>query len=546
VDGPLPLTDSRCQDPSWAGAKAARLAQARAAGLPVLPGLVVPVPAGTRPLAEARALVATRGAAAARLAVMDTDPKQLARLPRLAAELAETLVVRSSSPLEDTGVWSGAFTSFLDVAPHEVLTAVKGVWASALSEDVLGRLARAAPEGAAAGLAVLIQPAIQPAYSGTARVGASGEVAVVVVAGPPARLTAGWDRGEVARVAAGGGVTGVAAVALAGDRLLSRVADLARRVRRELGDNAVEWAALGADVVLLQSRAGAAARDPADLPTTPAGPLPDNALAVARFVMRYAGATGQALVLPWLVCGPVPCDITPGPIESGDPLAAWAEAVRLAGELCPEGAGRDVARLRGDRPADALRRLAGRPAVDGDLAARALARFEFVARALMAARVLTHPRQLWSLPPDSVSQLLAGAAPADGAGPDAAARARLHWQRFVHTAVMAGGTRVAGDPAAPGRRVGPAAFVAGGADALALPAGAVLITRWPLPHLAPLLWGASALVSIGGSPAAHLLEVARSLAVPAVVGCRLDDLLHRDGHAPLIAVDGDAGVVAVG
>jgi phosphoenolpyruvate-protein kinase (PTS system EI component) len=79
------------------------------------------------------------------------------------------------------------------------------------------------------------------------------------------------------------------------------------------------------------------------------------------------------------------------------------------------------------------------------------------------------------------------------------------------------------------------------------PAGAVLVTRWPLPHLAPLLWGASALVSFGGSPGAHLVEVARSLAIPAVVGCAATEHLGHTGRVvPLVAVDGDAGTVAVG
>lgn len=67
----------------------------------------------------------------------------------------------------------------------------------------------------------------------------------------------------------------------------------------------------------------------------------------------------------------------------------------------------------------------------------------------------------------------------------------------------------------------------------------------PLPHLAPLLWGASALVTFGGSGAAHLVEVARSLTVPAVVGCAAEHLLAAPDAGTLAAVDGDRGAVAV-
>ena len=66
----------------------------------------------------------------------------------------------------------------------------------------------------------------------------------------------------------------------------------------------------------------------------------------------------------------------------------------------------------------------------------------------------------------------------------------------------------------------------------------------PLPGLAPMMWGAAGLVTGAGSPAAHLLEVAHSLRVPAVVGCPLDAWLERSaGERVLAAVDGAAGAV---
>jgi phosphohistidine swiveling domain-containing protein len=76
----------------------------------------------------------------------------------------------------------------------------------------------------------------------------------------------------------------------------------------------------------------------------------------------------------------------------------------------------------------------------------------------------------------------------------------------------------------------------------------VVVAPHPIPQLAPLLWGASGLVTAGGSAAAHLIEVARSRGVPAVIGCDEAQLFGLlDGAAPfaLVAVDGDAGRVVI-
>jgi phosphoenolpyruvate-protein kinase (PTS system EI component) len=76
----------------------------------------------------------------------------------------------------------------------------------------------------------------------------------------------------------------------------------------------------------------------------------------------------------------------------------------------------------------------------------------------------------------------------------------------------------------------------------------VVVAPHPIPQLAPLLWGACGLVTAGGSAAAHLVEVARSRGVPAVIGCdeaRLFGLLDGAAPHPLVAVDGDTGRVAI-
>jgi len=76
-----------------------------------------------------------------------------------------------------------------------------------------------------------------------------------------------------------------------------------------------------------------------------------------------------------------------------------------------------------------------------------------------------------------------------------------------------------------------------------LPPRSVLVAGRPLPRYAPLLMGASGLVTKGGSEAAHLVEVARALGVPTVVGCDLEGV--RTGGGMLVAVDGHSGAVHV-
>jgi hypothetical protein len=75
----------------------------------------------------------------------------------------------------------------------------------------------------------------------------------------------------------------------------------------------------------------------------------------------------------------------------------------------------------------------------------------------------------------------------------------------------------------------------------------VVVGTHPLPNLAALLWDASALVTTGGGPAAHLFESARALAIPAVAAIHLDDIVGGDpatmsGKVSL-AVDGVEGRV---
>src|SRR5918996_705307 len=105
----IDLDDPRGRDPLRVGGKAAALVRARAAGAAVLPGFVV---AG----AASRAHMAI-GAEA----------------------LGDRVVARSSTILEAGGEWSGAFTSYLDLAPIDLPKAVTGCWASAFTVAALQR-----------------------------------------------------------------------------------------------------------------------------------------------------------------------------------------------------------------------------------------------------------------------------------------------------------------------------------------------------------------------------------------------------------------------
>jgi hypothetical protein len=70
----------------------------------------------------------------------------------------------------------------------------------------------------------------------------------------------------------------------------------------------------------------------------------------------------------------------------------------------------------------------------------------------------------------------------------------------------------------------------------------------PVPALAPLLFAARGVIARTGAAGSHLAEVARSLGVPMVLGCRLERATGApdvpDG-AFLAAIDGSTGDVAL-
>jgi phosphoenolpyruvate-protein kinase (PTS system EI component) len=77
--------------------------------------------------------------------------------------------------------------------------------------------------------------------------------------------------------------------------------------------------------------------------------------------------------------------------------------------------------------------------------------------------------------------------------------------------------------------------------------GEVAVLEHPHPRFAPVLWTAAAVVTEAGSAAAHLMEVARSLRVPAL--CAAPPLQLGPDRSPgqrcLLCVDGDNGVLTL-
>ncbi|MEV6543175.1 PEP/pyruvate-binding domain-containing protein [Streptomyces sp. NPDC051665] len=207
----VPLDQLTAIQPLFAGSKAANLARAARAGLPVLPGFVIPEGAGDDP-------------AALRRAWQD-----------LSDSGARPLVVRSSSPQEDTEQSSlaGQFASVLDVRGwSDFCTAVRTVLDSAHR-----------PDGSTAPMAVLVQPML------TARVGGvmfgadpvegrTDRMLVSAVHGGPDSLVSGEQAGTNYWLSRRGRLLRTeppTADALLTPSELRRLARLARRARQVFG-----------------------------------------------------------------------------------------------------------------------------------------------------------------------------------------------------------------------------------------------------------------------------------------------------------------------
>jgi pyruvate,water dikinase len=244
----LQLTDPRATDAALTGAKAANLALARAAGLPVLPGFVLttasfdPTCPGW-PGAHAPQLVE----AALRSAYDDIGGDRAA------------LVVRSSSTVEDVGssAMAGQFQSCLDVVGWDTFEAAV--------RAVLGSSRRPVGTAEPAPMAVLVQRQVAARVGGVLFgldpvTGDRAHILVEAVPGGPESLVSGTVTAQRYLLGRGGrlieGPGDVGAAALLDRRARRRVAHLAVAAAGEFGSaQDVEWALDAEDTLwLLQSR----------------------------------------------------------------------------------------------------------------------------------------------------------------------------------------------------------------------------------------------------------------------------------------------------
>ena len=546
----IDLDDELAEDPGHTGAKAAWLARGRRAGLPVLPGVVVLAELSREAMRRGAETMQQRGPGGALLSISTApmSPDVESQIVAAVGPLGDPLVVRSSSVLEAGGEWSGAFTSYLEIHPDEAPKAVRGCWASAFTVHTLERYEAADLDPGSIPMAVLIQRALDPDFGGVARL-VDGEVTVVGVAGSPAPLVQGWDPGAHAKVSATGVVKGDSAIALMGEGLIAEVSDVLRLADATLGANSCEWASIDGDVTLLQlMQFEQRPSIVVDIPPV----FSDPAIAdLARLVRRFPGPLGEELILPWAVAAPS-YFLDPVEVLDLNPLEALIEATEHSRALVAaawqatkststDQAGEMLRALRGDETERAVGAFSALRVPDLEKAAMVLRLLETARMGLVTAGAVAHPELAWHLTlKEAVAVLRSGRADQ--------MKSRIgfdRWEPFGAAAVIAQGKVGEGVPAAPGTAVGRMCFVSDPYDVPDFRPRDVVVGTHPLPNLAALLWDASALITTGGGPAAHLFESARALAIPAVTGVDLEGLLGADpatltGEIAL-AVDGQQG-----
>ncbi len=316
------LDSEAALDPARVGAKAAWLGRARRARLPILPGLVVDSAASLEHMSLGAKILADRGSGGARLAMTAAPPPLADELVARAGQLGEVLVARSSTGLEASGEWSGAFTSYLEVSPAELPRAVTGCWASAFSVAALERQSATGVDPGSVSMAVLVQPAIEPEAGGTARLETDGTVVVNGVKGSPAPLLQGWASGH----------SGPELVEVMGVEAIERVEAILREAHEATGANRCEWALLDGEVWVLQLGQAVPREPPRRIDP---GPIDPRLTRIARIVIgygeeaweRYLVEMGVGHSIDKVLLGP-----DPGPaLDAIDRMTRTAR--RRAGEL---------------------------------------------------------------------------------------------------------------------------------------------------------------------------------------------------------------------
>ncbi|WP_426513048.1 PEP-utilizing enzyme [Dactylosporangium sp. McL0621] len=109
--------------------------------------------------------------------------------------------------------------------------------------------------------------------------------------------------------------------------------------------------------------------------------------------------------------------------------------------------------------------------------------------------------------------------------------------------VTTGDGVIVGHPASAGRASGPVRIVDGPQDFAAFTDGEVLVAKATAPAWTPLFGRAVAVVTDGGTLAAHASLIAREYGIPAVVGA--GDATHQLHTGQLVTVDGTTGTVTM-
>lgn len=530
----LDLDQEHALDPALAGAKAAKLALARRRGLPVLPGFVVSAPTSRQHMRLGAEALPERGSGGARLLVSGTPLDEARDLVAAGEKLGAELVARSSTLLEGSGRWAGAFTSYLELTPRDLPKAVVGCWASAFGVDVLERLEQVGIEPGSFEMAVLIQPALRPDWGGVAELDEDATTVIHAVHGSPAPLLGGWVPGKTAT-----GDIGSWEGELAGEldgEVLDSIAELILDAGSISGANRCEWAVEDDRVWLLQLDR-VERQEPEPLPVVSG--TASQWRPIVQTLVCAPGPLGFELVLPWAWATGVP---------SAPPLAHagvddLAHAVRLSRQLAAEVWGtipdqalatgqRALDRLLGDDQEDILGTFGSLREPDPEISRRLMGIINGLRATLADRGVVDRPEAAWHLTVAEMKAALEGTSKP---------RARVgsgRWEPLVAAVVLAHGSPQRGAAASPGLGAGLLHAIAE-SPVGSPPPRSVLFSRTASPVISQLLWDATGVVTRGGSPAAHVFESARSLGVPAVTGVQIEGAAGQ-----IVAVDGFTGTVA--
>ena len=550
------LDETDAQNPALVGAKASRLATARARGLPVLNGFVVPVDVSVPVIrAGAAILRSTNNSGAARSAVYNHQPPLLLLdLADSARKLGDSLVVRSSSQAEAEGIWAGAFSSYLGASPEVLTQGVIGCWASVFNPNTLKRGEVTGTSPHEVGMAVLVQPEIRPTCGGVATVADDGTVTVAGIPGHPAGLVAGWERGHTAIVTPRGDVQ--ADSSPLGSRLLREIADLSRATAETIECNHIEWMAdQKGKLHLVQAQPKVDVRLEGMKTQTP--DLVHNGepwmSGVVRMMIRYPGPVGEKLVWSWAIGLE---DLSPPLMEqTRKPMTTLISDVRKGAALLMSmrwghtdslaDLDQSWSALRNGDSSPLLDLISRHPSVDRRIAAAHLHNLQELGQALTTSGVIPHPGWIWYLDPDNLDQ-----PPPDQQSPMRRI-GTTNWDAWIYGVVTSQGESIAGIPAAGGWGVGRLRFIRNADDAALFSAREVIATSLPVGNIAPLLWNAAGLLTMEGSPGAHLFEVAEWLAVPALCGVNISQWIGEDAEQSeqkedlIVALDGDRAQVTV-